>query len=96
VNGSRLDNAPLTHERPVALTGKAVVSLYRNYEIEIVPLLGAYDRGCEISNEKIGREETRRRSRSMAPSFSQPLHNQPLCGNPRGSSAGSIFAVTAR
>jgi hypothetical protein len=28
------------------------VSLYRNYEIEIVPLLGAYDRGCEISNER--------------------------------------------
>jgi hypothetical protein len=51
VNGSRFDNAPLTHERPVVVSGKAVVSLYRNYEIEIVPLFGAYDRGCEISNE---------------------------------------------
>jgi pSer/pThr/pTyr-binding forkhead associated (FHA) protein len=50
VNGSRLDNAPLTHEHPVPLTGKAVVSLYRNYEIEIAPLLGSYDRGCEIKN----------------------------------------------
>jgi hypothetical protein len=51
VNGSRLDNAPLTHEHPVPVTGKCVLSLYRNYEIEIAPLFGAFDLGCEITNE---------------------------------------------
>jgi hypothetical protein len=51
VNGSRLDGAPLTHTQPVTLTKKAVVSLYKNYELEVIPLLGAYDRGCEIVNE---------------------------------------------
>lgn len=51
VNGSRLDGAPLPHDRPAPLTNKAVVSLYRNYELEVIPLLGSYDRGCEITNE---------------------------------------------
>lgn len=51
VNGSRLDGAILTHEKPTPLTQKTVVSLYRNYDLEIVPLLGSYDRGCEITNE---------------------------------------------
>jgi len=51
VNGSRLDGATLTHDRPAPITKKSVVSLYRNYELEIVPLLSAYDRGCEIANE---------------------------------------------
>jgi hypothetical protein len=51
VNGSLLDNAPLAADSPAPLTGKAVVSLYRNYELEVIPHLGSYDRGCEITNE---------------------------------------------
>lgn len=51
VNGSRMDGAILTHDQPTAITQKTVVSLYRNYELEIIPLLGSYDRGCEIANE---------------------------------------------
>jgi hypothetical protein len=51
VNGSRIDGGALAHDKPVPLTKKAVVSLYRNYELEVVPLLGADDCGCEISNE---------------------------------------------
>src|SRR4030095_648923 len=51
VNGSRIDGGALTHDKPVPRTKKPVVSLYRNYELEVVPLLGVDDRGCEISNE---------------------------------------------
>jgi hypothetical protein len=50
VNGSRLDGAPLTHGTPVPLAKKVVVSLYKNYELEVRPMFGANDRGCEITN----------------------------------------------
>jgi hypothetical protein len=77
VNGSRLDGAILPHDQPVPLAKKAVVSLYRNYDLEVVPLLGSYDRGCEIANEKdwAGTEATPIPI-SGAIAF-HPLNNQP-------------------
>jgi hypothetical protein len=51
VNGSTLDGQPLTHEQPTPLERASVLGLYRNYQLDVTPLLGAYDRGIEITNE---------------------------------------------
>jgi hypothetical protein len=51
VNGSTLDGQPLAHDRPTPLERSSVLGLYRNYQLDVTPLLGAYDRGIEIENE---------------------------------------------
>ncbi len=51
VNGSTLNGSPLSHEQPTPLERASVLGLYRNYQLDVTPLLGAYDRGIEIVNE---------------------------------------------
>jgi hypothetical protein len=77
VNGSRLDGAPLTHAQPTTLAKKAVVSLYKNYELEVIPLLGAYDRGCEITNEADWTGAAASQVPINGAVVFQPLNNQP-------------------
>jgi hypothetical protein len=77
VNGSRLEGADLTHDHPVPVTRKTVVSLYRNYEVEVVPLFGSYDRGCEILNEADWPGSSATPMPINGAIVFQPLHDQP-------------------
>lgn len=76
VNGSRLDEVQLSHDQPTRLERKGILSLYRNYELEVAPLLSSADRGCEIINESAWSGPV-----EPAPSITgavafRPLHNQ--------------------
>lgn len=52
VNGSSFNGTPLSAERLVPLDRAGVLALYKNYELDVLPLLDAADLGWEIANEK--------------------------------------------
>jgi hypothetical protein len=51
VNGSNFNGHSLLHDRPTPLTGRGVLRLYQNYELEVIPLLSSQDRGWKIVND---------------------------------------------
>ncbi|MEQ1862678.1 MAG: hypothetical protein ABMA13_22385 [Chthoniobacteraceae bacterium] len=51
VNGSKLNEQLLSVDKPTPLSGRGVLALYRNYELEIEPMLGSADLGWTIDNE---------------------------------------------
>lgn len=51
VNGSTFHGNQLSHERGLPVTHRGLLTFYRNYELELVPMFGSSDRGCEIANE---------------------------------------------
>ncbi|HET6407363.1 MAG TPA: hypothetical protein VFG14_05735, partial [Chthoniobacteraceae bacterium] len=77
VNGTKLDNAPLAHDQPVPLTHKVVLSLYRNYELEVAPFFSAYDRGFEIENDADWIGPAAESSSINGAIVFLPLNNQP-------------------
>jgi hypothetical protein len=53
VNGSSFEGAALSSEAPTPVLHAGCLSLYRNYELEVTPLLGASDLGWTIENEQL-------------------------------------------
>jgi hypothetical protein len=53
VNGSSLGGATLSAERPTPLEGPGVLALFKNYELDVLPLLGASDLGWDLANESM-------------------------------------------
>lgn len=51
VNGSSFAGVPLSGERPLALDKAGVLALYKNYELDVRPLLRAADLGWDLANE---------------------------------------------
>jgi|GEM_PF-2030942 len=52
VNGSAFEEHMLSPEKPTPVEKRGLLSLYRNYELEIAPLLGSTDLGWQIENEE--------------------------------------------
>ena len=51
VNGCTFDGHKLSADTLTRVKGRGVLTLYRNYELEIAPLLGSSDLGWQIDNE---------------------------------------------
>jgi hypothetical protein len=51
LNGSTFRDVKLTHDRPMPLDRPGELALYRNYYLDVTPMLTTADRGWVISNE---------------------------------------------
>lgn len=51
VNGSTFEGKALSPDKLTRITSRGVLTLYRNYELEIVPMLGSTDLGWIVENE---------------------------------------------
>lgn len=51
VNGSSFAGVPLSGERPTSLDKPGVLALYKNYELDVLPLLNSSDLGWDLANE---------------------------------------------
>jgi hypothetical protein len=51
VNGAIYRDIKLAHNRPTALDRPGELALYRNYYLDVMPMLTTADRGCVITNE---------------------------------------------
>jgi len=51
VNGSTFEGKMLSTDKLTYVKGRGVLTLYRNYELEVVPMLGSTDLGWQIDNE---------------------------------------------
>ncbi len=51
VNGSTFEGQALSADKLTRVSHRGILTLYRNYELEIVPMLGSSDLGCHIENE---------------------------------------------
>jgi hypothetical protein len=51
VNGSSFGGATLSAERPTPLEGPGMLALFKNYELDVLPLLTAADTGWDLANE---------------------------------------------
>jgi len=51
LNGAIYREAKLAHDRPTPLDRPGELALYRNYLLDVLPMLTTADRGCVITNE---------------------------------------------
>jgi hypothetical protein len=51
LNGSIFRDVKLAHDRPTPLDRPGELALYRNYFVDVLPMLTTADRGCVITNE---------------------------------------------
>lgn len=96
INGSIFEGKALSADRLTFVKNRGVLMLYRNYELEIVPMLGSTDLGWQIDNEGDWAGPTAAQPALRGAVVFQPKRNQPSLRQAAWLFSRLDFALTPR